>query len=120
MKEVGKRLITFRVSLGYIKQADFLQEIEKRVGPGISQGNISHWESGKYVPERAKLKLLTKAFPQLNTDWLFYGEPFKMIHNHTTISSTQEAKDAKTDRLEIEKYKLLAEFWEQKWKEDHK
>ena len=71
--KVGERLVKFRESLGFLKQSDFLTELQSRIGTGISQGNISHWEAGKYIPKRDKLALLKSAFPQLNTDWLLEG-----------------------------------------------
>lgn len=98
--EVGKRLILFRNSLGYNKQGDFLEEIEKRVGPGITQGNISHWELGKYIPKRDKLVLLISAFPQLNESWLLTGEGEMLKSPATKVdqkSYTFEKPDQKKD-----------------------
>lgn len=109
MKEIGKRLITFRNSIGYSKQSDFLQEIHKRVGLGISQGNLSHWESEKHPPDSKKLDLLKKAFPELNIHWLFSGEGEMLIKNSGPKIEDQEIELHPAYRRLEKKYLALLE-----------
>ena len=115
-EEIGKRLISFRISKGYNKQSAFLQAILDVIKEGITQGNLSHWETGKYAPDYENLLLIKKAFPDLDINHIYTGETLREVVDKYHPRS----EDSKTDKLEIEKYKALAEFWEQKWKEDHK
>lgn len=98
-KEIGKRLVQYRESKGYDKQGDFLREILNKVKDGITQGNLSHWETGKFKPEYEKLLLIKQVFPDFNPDFILYGT--------TSTEATDEPGLAA-------KWKRLAEFYKRR------
>ena len=112
MKAVGNRLKAYRESKGYKEQADFLNAILDKIKTGISQGNLSQWENGRYMPSYEKLSLIKKAFPDLDIDYIITGES-----NLSPIASTDQPE---TNKTEVEYWKRLAKFWEQQWLDSQK
>jgi len=111
--EVGKRLSIFRESMGFPKQSDFLSEVQRKAGKGISQGNLSHWEAGRYVPKMDKLTILKTAFPMLNLEWLLTGSgemltaPIKAPLNNSLKESPPSPREL---QLEVENSRLKDEL----------
>ncbi len=100
MSTFGSRLKVFRELKG-LSQIDFAKEI------GVNQVNITYWETDKNLPNSAKTMLLQKAFPELNSDWLFTGKG-EMLNKEKPVDKSLDKWDQRYYEL-LEKYTKLLE-----------
>lgn len=63
----GERLKIFRKEKRFNTQASFAEKCE------IDRGLIAMWESSASKPSGDKMNKITKAFPDVNPDWLLNG-----------------------------------------------
>lgn len=83
MEEFSKRFLEVRKKYGPT-QAKF------EIKTGLSQANINHYENGRSKPNTDKLQLLSKAIPELNIDWLLYGNGEMLKKGTLTLHEPQE------------------------------
>ncbi|WP_435739739.1 helix-turn-helix domain-containing protein, partial [Enterococcus faecium] len=69
--EIGKRIQEIRVSLGYT-----LEEFGENLTPPASKSNVSRWEKGKNIPNKARLLSIAK-LGGVSTEYLLTGNSQK-------------------------------------------
>lgn len=74
MNTFASRLILFRETHLSITQTEFCDRCNKIVPGSVSQQNISQWENGEGKASTKKMSVITKAFPELNREWLEQGQ----------------------------------------------
>lgn len=78
--EIGKRIQEIRVSLGYT-----LEEFGENLTPPASKSNVSRWEKGKNIPNKARLLSIAK-LGGVSTEYLLTGNSQK-LRNISSIYS---------------------------------
>lgn len=73
MKTISERLIFFRENHLKITQSEFCEICNMIEKSSISQQNISQWENSEGQPNRRKMAVILKAFPELNRTWIEEG-----------------------------------------------
>lgn len=66
MDTLGVRLKYYRKEVLNLTQAEFAEKV------GVSQGNMTHWETDKVKPDAESLTKIIMAFPRLNPAWLVF------------------------------------------------
>ena len=102
MANFGTRLDEFGRSKGFKSQEDFAQSF------GMTQKNITSWIAGS-VPSPKNLDKITKAYPELNRDWLLYGTGSMILE--------KSAKELELMR-KIEAVVKEKEYWKAKYMEE--
>ncbi|MBO0481533.1 helix-turn-helix domain-containing protein [Candidatus Enterococcus courvalinii] len=67
-KRIGGRIQAIRISLGYT-----LEEFGENLTPPASKSNVSRWEKGKNIPNKARLLSIAK-LGGVSTEYLLLGE----------------------------------------------
>jgi transcriptional regulator with XRE-family HTH domain len=92
MGTIGSRLKEYREHLK-LSQEEFADKC------GVSQGNITQWETDTVKPAR-KLSLVIKACPDLNIDWLMNGTGNMVLPgNYSSVSKEDEKLRTENGRL---------------------